>query len=291
MSIHLETVPLPIDRIANALYIEEINGSTYGMDFRAQSEVTDLNMLQEILETSLLGFKNKRSLEDFNNRGAMFFYYVNGRIEIAFLGNFPKRETIQFLENINREYFIRTNQLYRLQNFNKQEEIVEPKKEHIKEPVKKKEKEDFVHIETHQNTEDITDDEVEEVFEKVVEEVVEPPKRLVVSTNMKNIDYLEEVRKESYLGYNSKEELERFTNIGEILPSLNTNATYDIVFVGDYDEREAKEYVKNLQDEYALKVQEKTYEHLLEKIRENDYSLESEMIDNEDSIVLTLNID
>ena len=41
----------------------------------------------------------------------------------------------------------------------------------------------------------------------------------------------------------------------------------------------------------ANKIQEITYEKVLEKIKEKNYSLESELIDTSDSIVLTINVD
>ena len=290
MSIHLETVPLPIARISNALYLDDIGRFSTGMDFRVQSEVTDMNILNEILANSLLGFKNKRSLEDFNKNGVMYFYYVNGIIEIAFFGTFPKRQTIQFIENINREFFIRTNQYNRLEQLDKKYHKTEFKVEKEVDKSQKIEKKEISEETTLKKEEYIPEEEVEEIFEEIAVVEEEPPKKFVITTNMKNIDYLEEVRNESYLGFNSKEELKKFLNTGEILPSLNSNATYDMIFIGDYDEKEAKVYVKNLQEEYALKVQEKTYEQLLEKIKEKNYSLESEIIDSEDSIVLTLNI-
>ena len=92
------------------------------------------------------------------------------------------------------------------------------------------------------------------------------------------------------MGYNSKEELEKFRNIGKISFNKTINGTYDFVFTGDYDEEEAKKYVKNISDEYALKVQEQTYLKLIEKIKKEKLNLESEIVDSEDSIILTLNI-
>ncbi|MDO5826254.1 MAG: hypothetical protein Q4Q22_07725, partial [Methanosphaera sp.] len=60
--------------------------------------------------------------------------------------------------------------------------------------------------------------------------------------------------------------------------------------IGDYDEKEAINYVENITDEYTLHVQEQTYLKVLEKIEKENLTLESEIVDNEDSIVLTLNI-
>ena len=60
--------------------------------------------------------------------------------------------------------------------------------------------------------------------------------------------------------------------------------------MGDYDEEEATRYVNNITEEYTLIVQEQTYLKVLEKIEKENITLESEIVDNEDSIILTLNI-
>ena len=62
-------------------------------------------------------------------------------------------------------------------------------------------------------------------------------------------------------------------------------------FFGNYQKDEVSNYVKNLNDAYKSKIQEMTYVKLIEKIKKNNYKLEKEIIDNENSIILTLNID
>lgn len=63
------------------------------------------------------------------------------------------------------------------------------------------------------------------------------------------------------------------------------------MFVGDFNRKEAKSYVQNLTDEYKEAIQEITYNKVMDKIKKEKYVVESEVVDNNNSIILTLNID
>ena len=76
----------------------------------------------------------------------------------------------------------------------------------------------------------------------------------------------------------------------DVLNKLEDN-TYELVFFGNYQKDEVSNYVKNLNDAYKSEIQEMTYVKLIEKIKKNNYKLEKEIIDNENSIILTLNMD
>lgn len=248
MSIHLHSVPLPLDSIEKSSYLEEIN--TYGdfKDFKVKTVIDDMDLLVEILDDSLLGFKNKRALTNFRDNGEMYFYFVDDIIEIFFTGKYSPEESRMFVENLNKEFLIRTNQY--------NEELYDQNENN-----------------------------------PVVEEEIIPPKKFLIRTNMRQPDLIEEVRNESYLCFKSVEDLQAFNNIGQIVTSKNENGTYDIVFVGDYNEALAKDYVKSITEEYSLKVQEQTYLKVLENAKKENYSIESEIIDENDSIILTLNVD
>ncbi|RAP46631.1 MAG: hypothetical protein BZ136_07405 [Methanosphaera sp. rholeuAM74] len=253
MSIHLQSVPLPMDRIDNAMNINDLSSNSSGNDFKIRTQMKDMDVMEDILENKLLGFKNKRQLVNFQNQGEMLFYKLESEyIEILFMGNFQKDQTINFINHLNYEYLSQTN------NINAYREIVN----------------------------DYTETSIEEVKEKVAQ----PKPKFSISTNMKNMSIIDSIRTESYLGYNSMDELDRFLSKGEIALKKTENGTYDIVFIGNFDKAEAKSYVENLSDEYALKVQELTYMKVIEKLKEKNYSLESEVIDNNDSIVLTVNM-
>ena len=108
---------------------------------------------------------------------------------------------------------------------------------------------------------------------------------------MKNIDIIESIMKENFLGFHSQEELNEFKERGKISLNKLEDNTYELVFFGNYQKDEVSNYVKNLNDAYKSKIQEITYVKLIEKIKKNNYKLEKEIIDNENSIILTLNID
>ena len=97
--------------------------------------------------------------------------------------------------------------------------------------------------------------------------------------------------KENFLGFHSQEELNEFKERGKISLNKLEDNTYELVFFGNYQKDEVNNYVKNLNDAYKSKIQEMTYVKLIEKIKKNNYKLEKEIIDNENSIILTLNID
>ncbi len=97
--------------------------------------------------------------------------------------------------------------------------------------------------------------------------------------------------KENFLGFHSQEELNEFKERGKISLNKLEDNTYELVFFGNYQKDEVSNYVKNLNDAYKSKIQEITYVKLIEKIKKNNYKLEKEIIDNENSIILTLNID
>ena len=112
-----------------------------------------------------------------------------------------------------------------------------------------------------------------------------------IRTDMKNIDIIESIMKENFLGFHSQEEINEFKERGKISLNKLEDNTYELVFFGNYQKDEVSNYVKNLNDAYKSKIQEMTYVKLIEKIKKNNYKLEKEIIDNENSIILTLNID
>ena len=212
-----------MERIDKAISINELSRDTRGVDFKVHTQMTDMNLLESILQDKLLGFKNKRDLINFRNQGQMIFYYENNsdNLSIVFFGNYPKNDTIMFINNLTKEYLTQTNQMYLY-------EQIPYDVEHFKEEVAKK-----VELKT-----------------------------LKISTNMKNKAVIESIMDTSYLGYNSKKEIDDFKNKGLIVLNKSDDDTYDVVFLGDYENSQAEEFVENLSYEYANKIQEITYENL-----------------------------
>ncbi len=255
MSIHLETIPLPLDQIDKASDIKDLKSDSSNVDFKITTKMTDFNLMEDILENSLLGFKNKRSLINYRDTGLMCFNTLdNGQIQIALLGGYDINDSVIFLNNLTKEYFLRTNQM------NLYEEIV-------------------------------LQDNKTGYSNKVINPKNEIKlKKQLISTNMKNKEIIQNIMKTSYLGYNTEKQRDSFINKGEIMLSKAKDGTYDIIFLGNYDKVETKKFIDNLKDEYATQVQEITYENVLKKIKEQNYSLESEIVDDKDSIVLTINV-
>lgn len=280
MSLHLHSVPLPIDQINNAVTLDNLSRDSRGVDFKIPTLIDDENRMSNILANKLLGFKNKRALQNFTNQGDMTFYYNDtGKIEVLFVGNFDKNESIQFINNLNHEFLSQTNRLYLYQEIPLDIEKIPEVQSKIETIPERKNT-----IQKQKATPQkqlATPPKVEEV--KV--------KKFKVTSNMKDKDMINSIMKESYLGYNSSEELEKFLSTGKIALHQAENGTYEFIFIGDYDEQEATRYIKTMTEEYAAKVQEVTYEKVIQKLKQKNYTLESEIVDNNDSIVLTVNVD
>jgi|GEM_PF-1829848 len=65
---------------------------------------------------------------------------------------------------------------------------------------------------------------------------------------------------------------------------------FDIKFIGEIEEKEAQKFVDELQSEYGKVVQEFVYVKLKEKAIEKGLDLQQENVQNDQSIVLTYNI-
>lgn len=231
-----------MDEISKAKDLTEINTDS-NVNFKIETKMTDMPLMEDIMENSLLGFKSKRMLNNFTQQGDMYFYYNpdSDYISIALLGNFKYDDTVKFINNLSYEYMKTTNQLELY-------EEIKPKSSNINKKTQK------------------------------------------ITTNMKNKDMIENIMKNSYLGYSNKTKYMKFLNKGEIIISKNKEDALDIIFIGNYEKNEINEFAENLNDEYTSLVQEQTYTQIIEKIKENNYSIESEVIDNQDSVVLTINI-
>lgn len=72
----------------------------------------------------------------------------------------------------------------------------------------------------------------------------------------------------------------------------NFNSAYTVkVSCNNTSFKIADNEISELTTEYSLNVQEATYLHLIEKLKENNMTLESETVQEDNTIVLTINID
>lgn len=76
----------------------------------------------------------------------------------------------------------------------------------------------------------------------------------------------------------------------ELIFKLNDEDIFEAVFRGTITPEHAEEMVSEIYDEYTKLVQEQVYYKVLENIQEHNMELESESIQEDNSIVLTLNI-
>jgi len=299
MSIHIQTIPIPFGMDPTTYFMSIAGPGAKAV--KATTTVTDYDLMQDILANSTIGFKSKRDLMDFQNRCSMFFEDNGRTIDITFIGHFTNQEVNKFISGLNREFnqsmgystnnlnqYNNTGDELRKEKQRKEKERKKREKQNKINSQKRKQKIEPIKIEKDKyETPEVIEDKTEDI---IIEETVIPENQFIISSNLKEKSIINQVLNESYVGYNSKEELEKFRNIGKISFNKTINGTYDFVFTGDYDEEEAKKYVKNISDEYALKVQEQTYLKLIEKIKKEKLNLESEIVDSEDSIILTLNI-
>lgn len=252
MSLHLQSVPRSLgssdlDKIDAAVDITELGDKVNGVSFKVKTNVDNLAGMDVVFDNpnNFFGFKNKQKLMEFRNKGEMLFYTQGGqKVEILFTGNFPREDTINFVNAICAEYTKITGA-----------------------PILK--------IDSS---------------EKIEEKKKELPK-FKISTIMTNYYVIESIMRSSFLGFASQEDLMKFKGNGKILLNKTTEGTYDIMFVGDFNRKEAKSYVQNLTDEYKEAIQEITYNKVMDKIKKEKYVVESEVVDNNNSIILTLNID
>ena len=104
--------------------------------------------------------------------------------------------------------------------------------------------------------------------------------RTVVPTNVKDKSILIE----SISRY-----AQRFRDASQIRDFI-AKGSYNLVFQGYFSKEEISYISDTIVQDYKYDVQERTYERVLEKIKEHNLSIESENVTSDDSIVLTLNI-
>lgn len=74
----------------------------------------------------------------------------------------------------------------------------------------------------------------------------------------------------------------------QIVFQKNEEGNFEAIFLGDIPEEHAQNFVSDIYDEYTKLVQEQVYNKLLANIKERDLRLESEEVQKDNSIVLTL---
>lgn len=74
----------------------------------------------------------------------------------------------------------------------------------------------------------------------------------------------------------------------QVIFQMNENGIFDAFFTGNTSEEYAKNFVSDTYEEYTKLVQEQVYLNLLENLKESNLRLESEEVEKDNSIILTL---
>ncbi len=65
---------------------------------------------------------------------------------------------------------------------------------------------------------------------------------------------------------------------------------FDALFVGDIPAAHARTFLDELQEEYALLVQQRIYQNLLTRAKERGLVVESEQVQEDNSVTITLRV-
>lgn len=131
---------------------------------------------------------------------------------------------------------------------------------------------------------DELDDEIEELKK------VDFGERTVVNTNVKDKSMLIESIHHYAQRFKDSSQIRDFIAKGSLNIVETDYGTYNLVFQGYFSKEEIDYISDTIIGDYKYDVQEETYKKVLEKIKENNYMIESEDVTSDDSIVLTVNI-
>lgn len=122
-------------------------------------------------------------------------------------------------------------------------------------------------------------------------EVSEDKNILIFETKMKDSNLLKRALEVfGYKPFLEKEFIDVTLAEYELIFQLNEQNIFEAVFKGDINEEDAQKIISDVYDEYTKLVQEQVYYKVLENIQDYNIELESESIQEDNSIVLTLNI-
>lgn len=112
-----------------------------------------------------------------------------------------------------------------------------------------------------------------------------------VETPIKRIDLLIEGVEElgfDFISLNDKYIIEN--EVGNIEFIKNSNNQVDILFNGDYSEEQVQNISSDIYNQYTSVLQSEVYKTLKERAKERGYTLENEVIEEDNSIVLNFSV-
>ncbi len=122
-------------------------------------------------------------------------------------------------------------------------------------------------------------------------EISESSGTLIYETKMKDTKLLKKALEVfGYEPFLQKELIDITLGDYELIFQLNNQDIFEAVFQGNVTEENAQKILSDIYDEYTKLVQEQVYHKVLENIQDYDIELESESVQDDNSIILTLNI-
>lgn len=140
-------------------------------------------------------------------------------------------------------------------------------------------------------TENEKNRELAESLKKKYEKNQESSGYFTLGTKIKDIKLLEETLKiygckNVLTGANLETKLDK----ARVIFEKDENEVFNVVFLGNISLEKAKEFISDINDEYTKLVQEQVYQKLLKNASERNFCLESEEIQEDNSIVLTFTL-
>lgn len=127
---------------------------------------------------------------------------------------------------------------------------------------------------------------------EVSKEKIDQGEYYKVNTSMKDEEILKEAL-ENRGGSTILEEMQMEVSIGDvdIIFQREENDTISAFFHRELEQSIAEEYIEHTEIEYKRIVQQQTYEKLLQRAKSEGLILQSEQVNEEDTIVLTFNVE
>ncbi len=123
------------------------------------------------------------------------------------------------------------------------------------------------------------------------EEQQDPPSSFRLETRMKDEDLL----KAALENYGCKhvvtgETIDSTLGDTRILFERNGQGSFDALFVGQVSDQHANAFLTELDQEYTHLVQQQTYQNLLLRAKERGLVMESEQVQEDNSVVITFRV-
>ena len=112
----------------------------------------------------------------------------------------------------------------------------------------------------------------------------------IIKTTMKNKEFLIKSIEKYSQRFQDQDQLIDFMDKGSLEISQTRKGTYNLIFRGYFQQEEINYINDYIQKEYNLQVQDTVYKKIIEKIKQENYDVLTEDLDEEDSIIMTVKV-